>query len=173
MNLRKSQESTGFDILRHPMVSWLKKHCGPWLRPRGACIDTSRIPGRETSWMTCCWIHCWMFFTNWLVVWLPFFIFPYIRNVIIPIDTLIRGVAQPPTSQPFSNIRWPRWPQMTNRLVGNYFSMEHPRGAATCLTEALYKLQSVLVPLTLAIGFAQLFQPVPRRWNMHFFFLKH
>ena len=35
----------------------------------------------------------------WLVVWLPFFIFPDIGNVIIPIDGLIffRGVAQPPT----------------------------------------------------------------------------
>ena len=36
----------------------------------------------------------------WLVVWLPFFIFPHIGNLIIPIDELIffRGVAQPPTS---------------------------------------------------------------------------
>ena len=35
-----------------------------------------------------------------LVVWLPFFIFPYIGCLIIPIDELIffRGVAQPPTS---------------------------------------------------------------------------
>ena len=38
---------------------------------------------------------------SWLVVWLPFFIFPYIGNVIIPIDELIcfRGVGiHPPTS---------------------------------------------------------------------------
>ena len=36
----------------------------------------------------------------WLVVWLPFYVFPYIGNLIIPIDELIffRGVAQPPTS---------------------------------------------------------------------------
>ena len=36
---------------------------------------------------------------NWLVVWLPFVIFPYIGNVIIPTDVHIfcRGVAQPPT----------------------------------------------------------------------------
>ena len=35
----------------------------------------------------------------WLVVWLPFSIFPYIGNFISPIDELIffRGVAQPPT----------------------------------------------------------------------------
>ena len=40
-------------------------------------------------------------FPNWLVVWLPFFIFPYIGFLIIPVDELIffRGVAQPPTSK--------------------------------------------------------------------------
>ena len=37
--------------------------------------------------------------TSWLVVWLPFSIFPYIGLLIVPIDELIffRGVAQPPT----------------------------------------------------------------------------
>ena len=36
---------------------------------------------------------------TWLVVWLPFFMFPYIGLLITPIDELIffRGVAQPPT----------------------------------------------------------------------------
>ena len=40
----------------------------------------------------------------WLVVWLPFFIFPYIGFLIIPIDELIffRGLAQPPTSSELS-----------------------------------------------------------------------
>ena len=35
-------------------------------------------------------------FNSWLVVWLPFFIFPYTGNFIIPIDELIffRGVAK-------------------------------------------------------------------------------
>ena len=39
-------------------------------------------------------------YSNWLVVWNIFFIFPYIGLLIIPIDELIffRGVAQPPTS---------------------------------------------------------------------------
>ena len=39
-------------------------------------------------------------FIIWLVVWLPFFIFPHIGNLIIPIDELIffRGFFQPPTS---------------------------------------------------------------------------
>ena len=47
----------------------------------------------------------------WLVVWLPFFIFPYIGNVIIPIDELIffRGVAQPPTRDSVIFILFPNW----------------------------------------------------------------
>ena len=42
---------------------------------------------------------CGRLYNFWLVVWLPFFIFPYIGNVLIPIDELVffRGVAQPPT----------------------------------------------------------------------------
>ena len=45
---------------------------------------------------------------DWLVVWNIWIIFPYIGNVIIPIDELIffRGVAQPPT----------RWSLMINKL---------------------------------------------------------
>ena len=42
-------------------------------------------------------------------------------------------------------------------------------GVLQLVTEALYKLQSVLVPLTLAIGFAQLFQPVPNPDSMSLF----
>ena len=40
-------------------------------------------------------------FLNWLVVWNINFIFPYIGNLIIPIDELIffGGVVQPPTSK--------------------------------------------------------------------------
>ena len=42
---------------------------------------------------------------DWLVVWLPFFIFPSLGLLIIPIDELLffRGVAQPPTR---STSRW-------------------------------------------------------------------
>ena len=40
------------------------------------------------------------YLVSWLVVWLPFFVFPYIGLLILPIDEVIffRGVAQPPTS---------------------------------------------------------------------------
>ena len=37
--------------------------------------------------------------TNWLVVWLPFFIFPYIGNFIIPIDFHIFQRGKPTTNQ--------------------------------------------------------------------------
>ena len=48
---------------------------------------------------------------NWLVVWLPFFLFPYIGNLIIPIDEVIffRGVAQPPTRQHSQNYSQKTW----------------------------------------------------------------
>ena len=65
------------------------------------------------EWYFIDWLACWLLFLGysaayengiiyqnvWLVVWLPFSIFPYIGNVIIPIDEVIffRGVAEPPT----------------------------------------------------------------------------
>ena len=55
---------------------------------------------------------------NWLVVWLPFFIFPYIGLLIIPIDELIffRGVfPQPPTSQS-SLVTYSHLPKMKNMM---------------------------------------------------------
>ena len=53
-------------------------------------LECCNFTGKPSNWLN---MH------TWLVVWLPFFIFPYIGNLIIPIDELIffRGVAQPPT----------------------------------------------------------------------------
>ena len=49
-----------------------------------------------------------MFNSYWVVVWNMTFIFPYIGNVIIPIDELLffRGVAQTPTSVEYDGKGW-------------------------------------------------------------------
>ena len=65
-------------------------------------------------------------YSCWLVVWNMFY-FPYLVNVIIPIDELIffRGVAQPPTrliiagwaSQPRLTPQWPHDPSVTAEVM--------------------------------------------------------
>ena len=52
-----------------------------------------------------CWTHraTWSYsgeYHSWLVVWLPFFIFPYIGNNHPNWLIFFRGVAQPPTTPP-------------------------------------------------------------------------
>ena len=65
--------------------------------------------------------------------------------------------------------------QKNHAAIGGGLSMESltsysASGELRLVTKALYKLQSVLVPLTLAIGFAQLFQPVPNPDSMRLLF---
>ena len=55
-----------------------------------------------------------------LVVWLPFFIFPYIGNVIIPIDFhIFQRVAQPPTSIWLSNLQCFIVPNSSQRVISS------------------------------------------------------
>ena len=84
---------------------------------------------------------------NWLVVWNINFIFPYIGNLIIPIDEVIffRGVAQPPTRSSLVSCKgeyseWaPRNSQLgsrfTNRRWGlwRWKRMLRSRGSEGCL----------------------------------------
>ena len=68
---------------------------------RGSSTATVLMAGKSFIYLELRWLlHEKDPKSYWLVVWLPFFIFPYIGLLIIPIDEILffRGVAQPPTS---------------------------------------------------------------------------
>ena len=65
-----------YGIHTDPSWVWLYKTNRYWGFLPAVCVN-DKPPAVS------CWLHA--YFT-WLVVWLPFFIFPYIGNFIIPID---------------------------------------------------------------------------------------
>ena len=75
--------------------------------------------GRLVS--TC--FHSKLVIFNWLVVWLPFFIFPFIGNHHPNCLIFFRGVAQPPTSQGLW--KFTRG-QDASDCSGAFFSKSHP-----------------------------------------------
>ena len=98
-----------------------------WGWARLPCVDDSVVILRECN--------------GWLVVWLPFFIFPYIGNVIIPIDVHIfqRGGPGPPT----------RWDMMWSTVIKA--GWEIPQGFHGGLSLRESKNQMVDFPLWLLI----------------------
>ena len=68
--------------------------------PSRCSLNIGRVYCATNRWAQSRWLHVGTV-NSWLVVWNMNFIFPYIGNVIIPIDELIffRGVAEPKTRQ--------------------------------------------------------------------------